>query len=70
MQIYMTMDQVFAIFSYGAMMTWGIIYCKLYMKQRLSRLCNSCILGRKKYNFNDFKWMDVGIALYELDVIK
>jgi hypothetical protein len=68
MQIYTTMDQVFAIFSYEAMLTWGT-YCKIYMKQKIKSL-EFLHVGVEKKSFNNSKWMDVSIALYELDVIK
>jgi len=31
------------------------------MKKKISP-CNSCMLGEKQKNFNDFRWMNVGIA--------
>jgi hypothetical protein len=47
------MDQVFAISSYGAMMTWG--YAKKLEQKKKLNLCNSCTSGEKQKSINDFR---------------
>jgi hypothetical protein len=53
------MSQVFIITSYGPTMIWTPI---VKFKWKKLSPCNSCMLGEKQKNINDFRWINVGIA--------